>query len=87
MEMRENLKYRHKLLLALKIFTENAHEIIDLVFQSKDTSDCVEKLSKHFDITAEQAQVIADIQVHDLLQLRRESLEREITEVEEQLAQ
>lgn len=72
---------RYKNLLALKLFTENAHEIIDLLLKSKDSSDYILLLSKRFDLTEERARIIADSQIKNLAKINRNSLISEISEV------
>lgn len=72
---------RYNNLLALKLFTENAHEIIDLLLNSKDSSESINYLSKRFDLTEEQAKIIVDSQIKILANINRNSLNSEISEV------
>lgn len=81
-ETKDKLYERYEILLALKLFTENAHEIIDLLIQSDNASDCIEHLTDKFGIKKDSAQAIIDIQIKRLSRIQRDDLDREIAEVE-----
>ena len=81
-ETKDKLYERYEILLALKLFTENAHEIIDLLLQSGNASDCIDHLTDRFGIKKDSAQAIIDTQIKRLSRIQRGDLDQEIAEIE-----
>ena len=81
LEKIERMQYRLQLLKALDFFQNNIHEIIDIGFQSKNTEDFKLKIIERYNLSDEQAQVIADSQIKRVTQLGQEDLQKEIKEL------
>ena len=80
-EKLEQLNYRLQLLKALDFFQHNIHEIIDIGFQSKNTEDFKLKIIDSYNLSDNQAQIIADTQIKRITQLGQEDLQKEIKEL------
>lgn len=80
-EKLDQMKYRLQLLKALDFFQHNIHEIIDIGFQSKNTEDFKLKIIESYNLSDEQAQVIADSQIKRVTRLGQEDLQKEIKEL------
>ena len=80
-EKLKQLNYRLQLLKALAFFQHNIHEIIDIGIQSKNTVDFKITLIEKYNLSDEQAQVIADSQIKRITQLGQEDLQKEIKEL------
>ena len=80
-EKLEQMKYRLQLLKALDFFQHNIHEIIDIGFQSKNTEDFKLKIIDSYNLSDNQAQIIADTQIKRITQLGQEDLQKEIKEL------
>ena len=84
-EKLEQLNYRLQLLKALDFFQHNIHEIIDIGFQSKNTEDFKLRIIESYNLSDEQAQVIADSQIKRVTQLGQEDLQKEIKELSDSI--
>ena len=80
-EKLDQMKYRLQLLKALDFFQHNIHEIIDIGFQSKNTEDFKLKIIDSYNLSDNQAQIIADTQIKRITQLGQEDLQKEIKEL------
>lgn len=80
-EKLEQMKYRLQLLKALDFFQHNIHEIINIGFQSKNTEDFKLKIIDSYNLSDNQAQIIADTQIKRITQLGQEDLQKEIKEL------
>lgn len=80
-EKLEKFKSHLQNLKALEFSQKNIHEIIDIGIQSKNTEDFKLKIIESYNMSDEQAQIIADSQIKRITQLGQEDLQKEIKEV------
>lgn len=72
---------RMEILRALKLFLDNKIEIVNLIFECKNSEECIEQLKAKYSLFDYQAQVIIDCQIKRLCKLSRDNLDREIEEL------
>ncbi len=76
---------RLEILRALKLFMDNKIEIVNLIFECKNSEECIEQLKSKYSLFDYQAQVIIDCQIKRLCELDRLRLDREIEELNNNL--
>lgn len=83
-ERNKALKRQH-MLEGFRIALDNTDELMEMIRSSKDTQTARERITERFEFSEEQAQAIMEMRFRSLTGLERDKIEKEYTELLEQV--